>query len=129
MSEAAQTPVSPSAEYATTAGSRVTPGQVGEIETTIELNTEGLDEAAIQRLRDMAYSDERHSRILDSVLRGAISGYGLENSLSPFVQWIWCQWLDYLIVVVPAVAEEAESPGSTKEAFKKRYRVVPAPTR
>lgn len=95
-------------------GVKVIPAETGTIETTIHLDTANLDDDSIERLRAQGFSNERHSRILESVLRGALVDYGMKAG-DPFLQWIWCEWLKY-------AARLSEGP---REEFKKRYEIRP----
>lgn len=100
-------------------GQKVTPASQGEIETSFELPLAGLDEDAIQRLRDKVYSSDRHSNILDSILNSALDAYGGDPIMKGvFVQWVWCQWLQY--------AAMEESGFAERETFKKRFRISPS---
>ncbi len=96
----------------------VKPGQVGTIETSLSLNTRGLDDAGIEKLRETVYSSDRHSRILDSVLKGALAGYGIAADGDPFLEWVWCQWLQY-----NGMEDMASLPAT--ETFNKRYAIRP----
>ena len=101
-------------------GGGVRPADVGEIETSLEISTAGLDEKRVQELRDKVFSSENHSKILDTILRGALGEYGGAAS-TPFVQWLWCQWLKYASFT-NELAKGIEPP---REIFKKRYKIVP----
>lgn len=96
-------------------GTKVIPAETGTIETTIHLDTANMDDDAIERLRAQGFSSERHSRILESVLKGALEGYGMKGDQELFLQWVWCQWLKY-------AARQNEGP---REEFKKRYEIRP----
>jgi hypothetical protein len=91
-------------------GIAVKAAEVGTIETTIELETGGLDETKINDLRNVGFSSERHSAALDTVLRGALPGYGTAQASEDFVQWLWCQWQQFKQI----------------EKFTKRYEVRPS---
>jgi hypothetical protein len=90
-------------------GPKVNVADVGTIETKIELQTGGMDDAKIQDLRNVGFSAARHSAALDTVLRGSLPGYDTGAAQDYWVQWLWCEWLKY----------------QAKEAFTKRYDVRP----
>jgi hypothetical protein len=97
---------------ATGGGAKVIPASQGTIESTVKLDTDGLDDDAINKLRTTAYAADRGSRVLDSVLRSALAGYGLKGGLQDgdFLQWVWCQWQQFRIY----------------EEFMKRYELRPS---
>ena len=97
-------------------GLQVLPGEQGTVETSLSLDTKGLDDDAIDRLRATVYGNDRNTRIIDSVLKGAIGGYGVGNAARDvFVQWVWCEWLQY----------HGMDSMAQNETFKKRYAIRP----
>ena len=91
-------------------GPKVTPAEVGTIETTIRLDTSGMSNDRIESLRSVGFSDEAHSKALETVLKGALPGYGAPGATgADWVQWLWCEWLKY----------------QDQEDFKKRYEIRP----
>jgi hypothetical protein len=91
-------------------GPKVIPAEVGTIETTIHLDTGGVPKDRIEALRSVGFSDDAHSRALETVLKGALPGYGAPGATgADWVQWIWCEWLQY----------------QANETFKKRYEIRP----
>lgn len=103
-------------------GGLVSPAEEGEIETSLQISTAGLDDDAIAKLRDKVFSSAQHSKVLDAVLRGALGEYGGSAASAPFLQWVWCQWLQFSSYT-NEVREGIEAP---REVFNKRYRVRPA---
>ena len=93
------------------AGPKVVPAEVGTIETTIKLDTSGMPKDRIEALRSVGFSDDAHSKALETVLRGALPGYGAPGAAAgaDWVQWLWCEWLKY----------------QDNESFKKRYEIRP----
>ena len=84
------------------------PGRTGTIETSIELNTAGLDDEGVANLRATGFSREKHAAVLDTVIRGALGDARLPIFREPFVEWLWCQWLEY---------------AGVRETFKKQYNI------
>lgn len=102
----------------TYSGGLVRPAEQGEIETSLEFSTADLDDDAIAKLREKVFSSANHNRVLDSVIGGALGDYGGAKAIL-FIQWLWCQWLQYACLGNVA-REGVEAP---REVFKKRYRL------
>lgn len=94
---------------------RVTPAGQGTIETSLSIKTKGLDDAGIDAARAKVFDNTRHTRILDSVIKGALGNYGLADDGDMFVQWVWCQWLQY----------QGEDMLPDNETFVKRFAIRP----
>ncbi|THD35549.1 MAG: hypothetical protein E7773_10560 [Sphingomonas sp.] len=94
---------------------RVTPADKGTIETSLSIKTKGLDDDAIDALRAKVFDNARHTRILDSVIKGALGNYGMADDGDLFVQWVWCQWLQY----------QGEDMLPDNEQFVKRFAIRP----
>ncbi|MDA0207727.1 MAG: hypothetical protein O3A53_20675 [Acidobacteria bacterium] len=102
-------------------GGIVKPASEGEIETSLEISTVGLDDDGIGKLREKVFSSEQHNKVLDAVLRGALGEYGGAAADTPFLQWVWCQWLQFSCLS-NEIAQGVEAP---REVFKKRYKIRP----
>ena len=89
------------------AGSSV-PGKTGTIETSIELNTTGLDDEGVANLRATGFSREKHAEVLKTVIQGALGDARLPIFQEPFLEWIWCEWLKF---------------AAFRETFKKQYNI------
>ena len=92
------------------AGPKVAAAEVGTIETTIELDTSGVAADRITELRSVGFSNDRHSKALETVLRGALPGYGTAAAGEDWIQWLWCQWQQL----------------KARETFTKRYEIRPS---
>lgn len=67
------------------------PGEVGLV---LEVDAQGLNEEALDRLRQEAYGEEQRSRLLAGIVDRIVSSVGDDPFLKPWLKYVFCRQKD-----------------------------------